>query len=431
MNKGLVVLLLILGLSTLLLTSCGKTTGSAGQKEEVIFWHALGGPLGDALTKLVDEFNSTHPNIHIKAISVGNYQALSQKLMASIQADQQPDISQVYESWTANLMEGNVIKPMSDFIKEDASFTDKKLTDFYPVFIESNTFNNQLVTFPFNKSVQVMFYNKDAFLKAGLDPNKPPKTWAEFRDVCKKLTKDANKDGNPEVFGTTFTISAWQFENLLVQAGGNLMKPDGTTPDFNSPQGIEAVTYISDLLNKDKTAYLSTGYEGQNDFLAGKVAIYQSSSVSLAHMKKQKINFNMGIAAIPTYKTSKNFISGTNVAIFRNKKDPNKEKAAWEFVKWFTDTKQAATWSKLTNYMPLRKSSMDSAEIKDMLKTYPELNAVYAQLDNAVSEPQKAAWFESRKYLEEKVLEKVIRQTSSPKAALDSAAKEIGTLMKK
>ncbi len=429
MKKYYIVLLIIILLFSMLLTSCGKKKSATEGKTQIIFWHALGGPLGDALTTLVADFNKTHPDIEVKLISVGNYQALNQKLMASIQANQQPDISQAFETWTASLIQGKVIIPMSDFIQKDPKFQDKTLTDFYPVFIKSNTFGDTLWSFPFNKSVRVLFYNKDMFVQNGLDPTHVPADWNEFRADCKKLTIDKNKDGKPESYGSNFNISAWQFENLLLQAGGEMVTPDNQKAAFNSKYGIEALQFISDLLNKDKTVYLSSGFDGQNDFTASKVGMYEGSSVSLAHMKGTKINFNMGFGPIPISRTPKSVISGTNVVIF--KKDAKREQAAWEFVKWFTDTEQTAKWSTLTNYMPLRKSAMTTKTMKDLMASNPQYVGVYAQLDNALSEPQSAAWFDTRKDLEENVLEKVIRQTISPKKALDGAAARFNENMKK
>ncbi len=394
-----------------------------GKKTEVVFWHAMGGPLGDALISLVEDFNSTHPDIYIKAINMGNYSALSTKLMASIQADEQPDIAQAFESWIANFMEADKLVPMDDFIAQDAEFR-ASLDDIFPVFIQSNTFDGRLWAFPFNKSVRVMYYNRDAFFRHGLDPYSCPETWDEFREYCRKLTVDEDNDGVPEVFGTTFPVSAWQFENLLLQAGGEVMSPDNRTPLFNQEPGVEALNFLSALLNEDKTAYLSTGYEGQNDFLAGKVAMVEGSSVSMAYLQLTGINFYMGIGPIPVRETKRNIISGTNVVIFRGQ-DPKVEKAAWEFVKWFTEAPQTAKWSYDTYYMPVRKSAFDEPVLKERLETYPEIAAVYDQLNYSTFEPPIAEWYSARKQLEENVIEKVLRGKLSPQDALDKAADKI------
>ncbi|MDD2650498.1 MAG: ABC transporter substrate-binding protein [Candidatus Cloacimonadales bacterium] len=421
----LIIALLVLSLTV----SCTKIHEQKHDKTEIKFWHALGGPLGDALTQLVDEFNREQDSIFVRVISMGNYQALSQKLMASLQANNQPEIAQVFESWTANFIEGNVLVPIDEFIEQDSSFI-RQMDDFYPVFIDSNTINGKIWSFPFNKSLRVLFYNKDAFYREGLDHETGPKTWEDFKLYAKVLSKDHNGDGDYDIFGSTFAISAWQFENLLLQAGGQIMNEGYTKAYFNSDAGVEAIKFMSDLLNIDKTVYLSTGYDGQNDFLSGKIAMLESSSVTYAYLQESGIPFNLGVSAIPEYKNNKSIVSGTNVAIFKMK-DKKKEKSAWEFIKWFTDTKQTARFSEMTYYMPVRKSAMQENNIKTMLNENKGLADVYAMLESAEFEPQIPEWFELRKYIEEQVIEKVFRGLLQPKNALDLAAKKLNTEIEK
>jgi len=383
---------------------------------EIVFWHALGGPPGDALESLVHEFNRTHPDIHIKSISMGSYQALSQKIMASIQTGTQPDISQVYESWTANLKKDNVILPLDGFIEADSLFK-ASLDDIYPVFIDNNTIDGQIWSFPFNKSVRVMYYNKDLFYRHGLDYDRPPKTWQEYRELCQLFTTGS---GSEKKWGTTFNTDVWRFENLLLQAGGELMDADFGRPLFNSQAGVEALQFLTTLLNVDQTAYQSSGYDGQNNFLAQNVAFIEGSSASYAYMRDAEITFNMGVAAVPYFRTRRNFISGTNIAIF-DKGDTVKSAASFEFIKWFTSAEQTARFSALTNYMPVRRSAFQQEAIQAMLIEHPSLADVYEQLEYAEFEPQIPAWFEFRKYLEEKVLESVFLQNISPQEALSVA----------
>jgi len=422
MEKNMKFQIMMLSLLMILLLSCSGQE-QQNEKVEVLFWHAMGGPLGEALTVLIDEFNASRSDIFINSVNMGNYSALSTKVMASIQTSETPDIAQAFESWTANLIDGNVIVPIQDFIDADPAFKDSLYNDMFPVMIKGNIFNGKLWSFAFNKSVRVLYYNKDMLFINDLDPNKPPETWDEFLDYCRKLSVDNDKDGTPEVYGTTFPVSAWQFENLLLQAGGEIIAEDNKTPLFNSKPGIEALEFLKKQLD-EKLAYLSTGYDGQNDFLAGKLAMIEGSSVSMAYMKKQKIDFFMGISAIPGYKTQRNIISGTNVVIFK-KKDPRVEKAAWEFVKWFTDSSQTARWSEMTYYMPVRRSAFNEPGLSKRLAGNPEIKSVYDQLAFSTFEPPISQWYSARKYLEEQVIEKVLRNKMTPKAALDKAAEKI------
>lgn len=416
-NKILVIIFLVL-----LMVGCGeKKEKRAENVIQIEFWHGMGGPLGNALDKLIEEFNDTHPDIFVNHVHMGNYTALSQKIMAAVQAGNQPDVAQSFEAWTANMMKGDVLRPFDDFIEQDPNFGMEDLEDFYPVFIKSNTIDGKLMSFPFNKSVSVLYYNKDIFFMNDLDPNHPPKNWEEYRDYLKRLTMDLDGDGKIDQWGSTFAISAWQFQNLLLQAGGEIMNQDNTKALFNSDKGVEALQFINDVMMKDQSVYLSTGYDGQNDFLAGKVAMVEGSSVSMVFLRQTGIDFNLGIAALPTHRTKRTLISGTNVVIFR-KDDEERQKAAWEFVKWFTDTKQTAQWSYDTYYMPVRRSSLEEPLLRKRLLSNPEIASVYKQLEYATFDPQISEWFETRKYLEEQVIEKVLRGTVEPKEALNKAA---------
>jgi len=418
-KSGIITVLVV----ALLISGCGRMVRS--ERIKVTFWHGLSGPLGDTLNEMIQEFNRNHKDIEVVVNPISSYTALSQKLMASIQANKQPDIAQVFESWTAKYVEAKVLVALDSLIAVDDDFTDDDLDDIYPVFRQSVSYQGNIWSFPFNKSVRAYFYNKDAFYRAGLDPNHFPATWEEFREYCGKLTRMDPTLGR-QTKGTNFNVNEWQFINLLHQAGGQIIN-EKDTPVLNSPYGVEALTFITDLINKDKTVYLVREYEGQNDFMAGVAAMYEGSSVSITHMRQQPINFNIGYAPLPTFRTNKSAVSGANIVIFKSG-DAKRERAAWEFIKWFTDTEQTARWSAATCYMPVRKSAMQTETIKGFLQEFPQFKAIYNQLESAVFEPQMGAWFLARMELKN-FLERAMRGDYSPKEALDLAAAKFEELI--
>lgn len=416
-------------LPVLLLTVWISAAAQVGDKTEVVFWHAMGGPLGDALNELVQDFNRGQDSIYVKAINMGNYGALSTKLFASLQTDRHPDVAQAFESWTANFASAGRLVPLDRYI--DEALWEELKRDVYPVFLASNTIRDTLWSFPFNKSVRVLYYNKDMFFRSGIEPyDRPPKTWDDFRRYCKVLTEYPQNGGDtPEVYGTTLAVSAWQFENLLLQAGGHILAPGGTTPRFHEEPGVQALSFLDSLLNVDKTALYSTGYEGQRYFQAEQVAMVEGSSVSMAYMELTGIDFNLGIGPIPIRDSLKtNIVSGTNVVIFKSGRD-RVERAAWEFVRWFTDTEQTARWSERTYYMPVRRSAILEPGLKRRMESNPAIKEVYEQLEYATFEPTIDEWYRVRKYLEEQVIERVLRREETPREALDKAARELVNLL--
>lgn len=414
----------------LLFAACGNSGNPNEGPVRVVFWHAMGGPLGDMLEDtLIAEFNATHPDIEIIPVCMGNYRALSQKIMAGVMAGSPPALAQAYETWTAQLIRGGALVPLDSLMEADDSFTEDMWLDFFPVFRANNTFEGRIYSFPFNKSVPLIYYNADRFDSLGVSP---PSTWEEQRELLDLLTEDVNGDGDmldrEDRWGTAFGTSVWTFECLLAQAGGSLMNEDSSATAFNSSEGVAALEYITTLLYTDSTAYLTSGYDHQNAFSDGRVAMVQGSVTSLAFMIKDMerraesglYTFTIGTAPLPAGVQQGVYISGTNVVLFRNS-DPAVEEAGWEFIKWFTEPEIQARWFAGSGYLPARMSSLTEPALTRKIEAYPGLQAVIEQLHHAVFEPQITAWYDGREFLSEAV-EIVLYGRMTPEEALSRAA---------
>jgi ABC-type glycerol-3-phosphate transport system substrate-binding protein len=381
----------------------------------VQFWHAMGGPLGDRLDELVAEFNETHPAIEIESVSMGRYQALSQKIMASVAAGEPPVLAQAYEAWTGELIENGSAEPLNAYIEGPDGFSSQDLGDFVPGLLENNAWNGVIYSFPFNKSVRALYWNKNLFEAEGLDH--APRTWFEYEGFARRLTKDTDRDGEIDQWGTAGQISAWMFENLLLQNGGSILSDDGGAAAFNSPEGLEALQFMVRLLTK--WGKVTSGYEYQNDFQAGKVGMIEGSTVSLSYLEG-KYTFDLALAPLPEKKQKGCFVAGTNVVIF-TEATPAEKAAAWEFIKWFTSTEITAKWAAGTGYAPVRMSAMDSETMRARFEEIEGLDAVLAQLEYASYEPKSAAWYAGRKHLEEVGVESALRERMEPREALAEA----------
>lgn len=416
-------------LLTLLLVGCSgdrqQTTDQQATEQanvtEVTFWHAMGGPLGKVLDSLIDEFNQTHDSIRINAVGMGNYTALNQKMMAALAAGQPPTMAQAYEAWTSQFQQSDALVPMSTFIDGPNGMDQASFEDILTVFVEGNTWDGDMWSFPFNKSVRALYYNKNMFAEVGLDPEKPPATWEEYYDFSEKLTRDTDGDGQPDVEGTASQISAWMFGNLLLQNGGQFMNDDQTRVAYQSPEGIEALQFLVKLLGKDsKVGHITNGFEYQNEFLAEKVGMMEGSTVTSAYIEG-KHEFEVGMAPIPAGKEKACIVSGTNIIVF-NKAAKAQQDAAWVFIKWFTSPEITAKWAAGTGYVPVRKSALETETMKQKFAEKPDMEAVYAQLDYAYYEPVSAAWYAGRKYLEENAIQAALKGLEDPEEALKKAA---------
>lgn len=358
------------------------------------FWHGMGGPLGKVLNELIDEYNAGQSKYFIRGVNMGSYDTLQKKILASVVAGRSPDISQNFEALTLKLSKAGKLVCLDNLIARETD-PDAFKADIIPVMLRNNTFNGKLWSFPFNKSVPVLYYNKDMFREAGLDPENPPRTVQELHEAAAKLTRDTDGDGDPDIVGYGMTIrNEWNWSNLFLSYGGRVFDPESREVFLNRPAGYKATdAYFRMLL--DGTAKFAEGYDHQNDWLAGNVGMFEASIVSRVYLKG-KIKFDFGVApAINGDVKRAVVLSGTNINIFDNG-DPEKIAGAWDFIKWFTSTEVGARWSLGSTYMPVRKSSLRSEILQNALAADPNLAAPYEQLEYAEFSPRIPEWFECR-----------------------------------
>lgn len=412
---AVIAALVILGISTYRL--------EAQPKREITLWHVMGGPLKATLDTLTQRFEG-ESDIEVKAINMGNYTALSQKLMAAAAAGNLPEITQSYEAWTSQLLEKDAVRPFQDFLAGEGGLDSAELADIFPVMITECSRGGRLVTLPFNKSVPVYYYNRDMFAASGLNPDSFPVTWDSFVEVAKLMTVDRDGDGHPERWGTAFPVnSLWLFQCLILQNGADVFDSAGRA-SFAGPEGVAALQLMSDLVHKHKVGYITTGFEHQNDFLAGRVAMIQGSSASLAYLSLQKIPFQLGIAPLPRGGRQAVVLSGTNMAMMRQR-DEAPMAAASRFAKFLIRTDNTARWSAETSYMPVRRSAFAHPLMKAKFKRFPGLEKAYRQIEYAWPEPRDVAWLTGRAIVEEEGLQPALMGLKTPQEALSTAARHI------
>lgn len=375
----------------------------------VDFWHVMGGPLGKRLDELIAEFNAAHPEGRIRSVHMGSYDALAQKLMGAIASNSPPVIAQMYESWTDQFHAAGYLVPLQVFVDAD---TDFHLDDFYPVFVEDNTFDSILVSLPFNKSVPVFYCNQDLLRQAGVDSF--PATWDEFRTACEQLKGTG-------AWPTSWPIDVWYFSTLLYQEGGFLYDPATRRTGFDSDIGVKVLTYLVDLV-RDSLFYLNPGFQRQDEFLSGNVAIIPASIVSWAFLKGRP-GFNMRVLPFPTSPRRAVVIAGTNVGMFK-RTSAAQQRLAWEFVSWFLKSDIQVRWTEASYYLPTRRSVSNEPAFRRFLDENPGYDRILAQLDYAMIEPKAREWFTGRIYLNE-ALEEALRLERTPAQALNNAARRL------
>ncbi len=380
------------------------------QKVKLTFWYALSGTSGKAVEAMVAKWNQTHPNTQVDVIFQGSYADIAQKLTAAVTAKTLPDVAQMGGAPT--MADSGVIVPIGDLVSKD------DLADIYPGFWDYNKYGNQIVSMPFNNSIPVLYYNKDLFTAAGLDPNKPPTTWDELVTAAKALTKDTNNDGKIEQWGlNTNTDTHWYLSAMILQNGGKILSDDGKKVVYNSPEGVEALQFWSDLVNKHKVMPSNQHAQAQADFTAGKLGMMMRSSASLGTLSTDA-KFKLGIAPLPCKKTCSEPLGGASFLIFKS--TPEKQKAAWEFVQWMTNAENTVDLFIKTGYVPLRKSVSDAPALKDYVKTSPNAQVLVDAVKYASAIPVFSELGNSDEQLR-KAVEKMELGQGTAKDALDAA----------
>ncbi|MBN2384496.1 ABC transporter substrate-binding protein [bacterium] len=393
---------------------------------EIVFWHAMGGRLGQALTDIVSDFNRNNPDITVKTEYMGSYSSLRQKIIASLAAGNYPDLAQSFETWTSKFVEADKIMPVSAFLDESDSLSRTWIDDIVPVLRQANTYKGDLWAMPFNKSVPVMYYNLDLLREKGLGPPADNWTWDDFIDYAHLLTDDHDQDGRIDRYGYANTLTEWLFQCLIHQNGGSEFDPTETRITFAEPPGLKALAFILRLIEPERVAYYSTGFNNQNDFAAGKVALISSSCASRIYLEPV-LQFDWSTAPLPRGQQPAVTVSGTNILIFKQA-NQNRLKGAWRFVRYFISPDVTLRWSLLTGYLPVRQSAIDSPHMQRALAQNPRIKASLVQLPYAVPSPKHQAWAKGRELLIEALEQSMIGHVP-PEESLTSAARKAQTLL--
>lgn len=400
----------------------------ASQLVNVTFWHAMDGNRGRALAQLVHNFNLTHPSIVIQEKFIGtnqkfanNYNILIRELLLSIKKGDPPVIAQVYENWTTQFIDVGAIVPIEQFIHGHDGINPHELDDIFPLFKEINTYNGQLWTLPFNKSIYVLYYNKTDFKQKHL---RPPSTWEEFREVAKKLTVRTKDTKTIKRHGFVFQPNVDLFSILYYSYGGEYFN-NAQQPVFNGPLGSVILQYLVNMAIHDRSAYPS--YQPALDFIQGKADMLIGTT-PLFHTLSQQISpaFKIGMSKLPRGTEEKPLIAGTNLAIFA-KSSPEQQRAAWLFIRWLLAKEQTAEWAILTGYMPIRTKALTTPSYRWFLARNPSFRPIIQDLDKAKGDPRLEGW-EAVRWIITEAVEHAVTGAEPPQTALDEAATKIRIL---
>ena len=366
-------------------------------------WHTQTGANAKALQDLVDKFNSTNDKkITVTLQYQGSYTQLYQKNLSAIQAGALPELAVAYESFVADYEKADVVLNLDPYVSSAKNgLTKAQQDDVYKSYFDTNRFpqfGNQLLSFPFTKSLLITYQNDDILKELG---KSAPKTWDEFEATARAAVKKG-ADGKTTRYGWASNISASTFNGWVLSRGGSLMSKDNKTVAWDGKEGVDSVKLFDKLL-KEGVSYVPKGFDYQTDFGTGKVLFVQESSTGRPFFKSSfKGPINWSITGIPQTDPAKpkTVQYGANVAIFKS--TPEKQLASWLFVKWFTDAPQTAEWAVKSSYMPVRNSAKDTQILKDSwAKDDPQGKQAFDLIGTSLPEPNARGQQDIRTVIED------------------------------
>jgi sn-glycerol 3-phosphate transport system substrate-binding protein len=382
---------------------------------------AVGGPLQKNIDTMVAEFTTANPNIKVTPVYAGNYQDTMTKVQAA-----KPEVAVLQATDVFTLTDMDLVVPIDEYIKADQD-GQAYMDDMVPAFMGNSKLNGKTWSIPFQRSTVVMYYRKDLFQAAGLDPNKAPANWKDLVDSGKKLTKadgsqwglEIPSDGNPY----------WTLSSLFYQQGAKLNNETGTTVSFNTPEVASAMDFFMGLAKTDKIMPAGVIKWGDvpNDFIAGKTAMMFHTTGNITAVRTKLDPAKVGIAPLPAGKSFGSPTGGGNLYILKTTKE--KQDAAWKFIRFLTDTNRVAQWSADSGYIPYRKSAMQAAPWKTAVSTFAGYQAAadalqYAQPELATHNNQQVL-----KAIGDQ-LQSIITGSKDVKTALEQAQKDADAILK-
>jgi sn-glycerol 3-phosphate transport system substrate-binding protein len=413
--------------------------GSAAAQQEIRLWHAMSGVRGGELEALVQRYNESQKDFRVVSEHKGGYEEVMIGALAAQRTGEGPHIVQVYEVGTAQMMAAKgATRPVAQVMAENGERIDAK--SFLPAvagYFSDNAGN--LLALPFNVSTPILFYNKDAFRKAKLDPEKPPKTWYEMPKAMGALV-----EAGFECVYTTVWPSWVQIENM-----GNWHNQDFASREnglggldaklsFNTHLMVRHVSFLSSWARAGYFTYSGRRNEGERRFASGECAMVTASSSSAADLRRNA-KFDFGVAQLPYYDDIRgaphhSMIGGAGLWVLAGKKAPEYRGVA-KFLAWLARPEIQAEWHQVTGYVPVTRAAYERTAQAGFYKQNPGQEIAIRQLllnhPTRESRGIRLGEFQQIRAILEEELESVWEGKVAPKLALDRAAERGDLLLRK
>ena len=403
---------------------------AAAQRVEVDFWHGLTRPLGGILEEVVAGFNASQETYRVNAAFKGSYPETMVAAIAAFRAGNAPHIVQMFEVGTATMMASKGATVPVGKIMSDAGLPfDPKA--YIPAVAGYYTApNGQMLSFPFNSSTTIFYYNKDAFRAAGIDPNTPPKTWPEVTLAAAKLKASGHKCPF-----TTSWISWTQLEsfstwhNTLFATQNNGFGGTGARLVINSPLHVRHFENLANMAKQGLFVYKGRDNKADVTFPSGECAMMTGSSGLYARVSKEA-KFAYGLSTLPYYPDvpgapQNTIIGGASLWVMNGKK-PETYQGVASFFNYLSKPDVQSASHKRTGYLPITMAAFELTEKSGFYKQNPGTDVAVTQMIRKTTDKSRGIrlgnFNQIRQIIDEET-EQIWTGKKGAKEALDAAVR--------
>ncbi len=407
------------------------TVPAAAQRTPInlSIWFPLptGGPLKEAMDDLVTRFNASHPDIRVSLELTGDYWQNYQKLQTAVVGGNPPDAAMLELMQVPEFADAGVLLPLDVLARQ----ADLNFADISPALLGNSYWKGRLYAIPWQRSTTMLYYNVDAFKEAGLSEFNPPATWEELRAIAPRLVRRQGDQILRYAIEGDFNHD-WLFEGMVYSFGGKLVSDDGRRALFNEPPAVQVLALLRDLAKRDRVLYVNPNFSQIiENFIAGRTAMIVHSSFALS-LITPRASFRWSVAPVPAGSAGPVLNAGGGNFVMFAKTTPERQRAAWEFIKWMTSPANTAFYSMRSGYLPVRASAMEDGQLKAYYRKFPmakksvQLSLQYGRGRLVVLNVER----DVRQFLNP-ALEAVLLGSAEPQQALnDATAKATASLSK-
>ncbi len=420
------------------LAGCGEREaqepGPPGGKTVLQMWHSQKRQNEGALKDLVARFNRQNPRYEVQLHNLGSYSTLFRKTRVTLRGGKLPDLCVAYESMVAEFMEANVVLPLDDYLGHpDWGLSKEEQADIFPSFLAINRFpefGNQLLSFPFTKSLLMLYYNADILRAAG--HGQPPATWDEFLQQCRDVKAKTDK------MPFAYSRDPSSFDGMILSLGGKLVSDDRSRSLLDSPQAVQALRFLDTLVREGLATVIPLASDDDRlHFATGRAAFILRSSTTRAYMRKDildeqgrdRFGWHMICPPVGKGRPKLTVLYGGNICVFKS--TPERQRGAWEFIRFFISPEITAEWAARTGYLPVRRSAAKVKVYADFLAEHPRNRATFDTIPHGVREPSVNGWQAIRRYILETLTKVCKGQVAPAKGAAELARRADAELLRR